>query len=152
MDSIILRASFIGTFMTDKFTKEKRSKIMSKIRSKNTDIEIILKKALEENCIDFEYQPKLFGKPDFLIPPKIAIFCDSSFWHGRNWLELDKKLTKRYWHEHIKRNIERDLFVNEQLTNQHFIVLRFWDFQLKKEIDSCIKKIKDTLYTLNVCD
>ena len=133
--------------MTDKFSKEKRSQIMSKIRSKNTDIEITLRNGLEKNCIKFEYQPKLFGKPDFLIPPKIIVFCDSSFWHGRNWQEL-RKLPKGYWHEHIKRNKERDVLVNKQLTDQNFVVLRFWDFQIKKETASCINKIKDTLSAL----
>jgi DNA mismatch endonuclease (patch repair protein) len=115
-----------GIQMTDKFSREKRSQIMSKIRSKNTDIEILLMKALEKNCITFEYQPRLFGKPDFLIPPKIIIFCDSSFWHGRNWVELEKTLSKGYWHEHIKRNRERDLQVNQQLAKENYFVLRFW--------------------------
>ena len=125
---------------------------MSKIRSKNTDIEIALMKGLEKNCIKFEYQPKLFGKPDFLIPPKIVVFCDSSFWHGRDWQELDKTLSKGYWHEHIKRNRERDSLVNKQLANQHFVVVRFWDFQIKKEMESCIKKIKDAIGSLELCN
>jgi len=51
--------------------------------SKGTKIELKVKKALEENKIEFEYQPKMFGKPDFLIPPNIILFCDSSFWRVR---------------------------------------------------------------------
>jgi len=125
---------------------------MSKIRSKNTDIEIALMKSLEKNCLPYVYQPRLFGKPDFLIPPKIVIFCDSSFWHGRNWQELDKTLSKGYWHEHIKRNRERDLFVSTQLANQDFIVLRFWDFEIKKEIEMCIAEIKSAIKSVKLCD
>ena len=124
------------------FTREKRSQIMSKIRSKNTDIEVALQDALKKNKIPFQYQPKLLGRPDFLIPTKIIVFCDSSFWHGRNWASLEKSLTQGYWREHIKSNIERDRFVNAQLQAQGFIVLRFWDYQIKKEIDFCIDRIK----------
>jgi DNA mismatch endonuclease (patch repair protein) len=138
--------------MTDKFSREKRSQIMSKIRSKNTDIEIALKKALEKNQIDFEYQPQLFGKPDFLIPPRIVVFCDSSFWHGRKWENLDKTLPRGYWHEHIKRNRERDVLVNSQLTLQQFVVLRFWDYELKKEMESCINRNKRAINSANLCD
>ena len=126
---------------------------MSKIRSKNTDIELALKEALTKNQIIFEHQPRLFGKPDFLIPPNITVFCDSSFWHGRNWNELDKTLSKGYWHEHIKRNRERDVFFNSQISKQHFVVLRFWDYELKKGMDSCINKIKIAINKYNpVCD
>lgn len=139
--------------MTDKFSREKRSQIMSKIKSKNTDIELALKDALEQSQISFEYQPKLFGKPDFLIPPNIVVFCDSSFWHGRNWSELDKTLPKGYWHEHIKRNRERDELVNSQLNIQNFIVLRFWDYEIKKEPRLCIGRIKNALSkNKQICD
>ena len=115
---------------------------MSKIRSKNTDIEVALENALKKNNIPFQHQPKFFGKPDFFVPSKIMIFCDSSFWHGRNWARLEKSLKQGYWREHIRRNIERDKFVNAQLEAQGFIVLRFWDYQIKKETDFCIGLIK----------
>lgn len=77
-----------GFCVPDIFSKEKRSEIMSKIRSKGTKIELRMKKALEETGVEFEYQPKMFGRPDFFVPPNIAVFCDSSFWHGRNWRGL----------------------------------------------------------------
>lgn len=131
--------------MPDKFSREKRSQIMSKIRSRNTDIELDLKNGLEKNGIIFEFQPKMFGKPDFLIQPRIVVFCDSSFWHGRNWNVLEKNLPQEYWREHIKRNIERDKFVNDQLKSQGFIVLRFWDYQIKKDIDYCINEIRKAI-------
>jgi G:T-mismatch repair DNA endonuclease (very short patch repair protein) len=52
---------------------------MAKIRSEGSKIEVKMKEALEKHHVDFEYQPKLFGKPDFLIKPRIVVFCDSSF-------------------------------------------------------------------------
>jgi DNA mismatch endonuclease (patch repair protein) len=128
--------------MPDVFSKEKRSEVMSKIRSKGSRIELKMKAALEENHITFEYQPKIFGKPDFFIPPKITIFCDSSFWHGRYWKKLQKQLHKEYWHEHIKKNRERDRIVNATLRRKGYVVLRFWDDQIEKQMRKCISIIK----------
>jgi DNA mismatch endonuclease (patch repair protein) len=128
--------------MTDIFTKEKRSEIMSKIRSKGTKIELRMKNALEEAGIEFTYQPKMFGRPDFFISPQIAIFCDSSFWHGRNWRNLKKQLSKEYWYKHIRENIERDKVVNAELKRRGYIVMRFWDDDIEKHLLKCVEKIK----------
>ena len=129
--------------MPDMFTKEKRSEIMSRIRSKGTKIELKMKAALEKADINFEYQPKMFGSPDFLIPPNIVLFCDSSFWHGKNWNKLKKQLSKQYWHDHIKRNRERDKAVNRKLKQEGYLVLRFWDDQINKNTETCIEAIKE---------
>ena len=129
--------------MPDMFTKEKRSEIMSKIKSKGTKIEMTMKKALEKSELEFEYQPKIFGKPDFLVHPNVALFCDSSFWHGRNWEKLKPKLKQGYWHEHIANNIKRDKIVNLKLKQDGYLVLRFWDTQIEKDIESCITIIKE---------
>jgi DNA mismatch endonuclease (patch repair protein) len=131
--------------MPDKYTKEKRSEIMSKIRSKGTKIELKMKKALEDQGIEFKYQPKMYGTPDFLVPPNIAVFCDSSFWHGRNWKKLRKKLQKGYWRTHIEENRKRDKLVNARLYGEGYVVFRFWDYQIEKQIDRCTAKIKKTL-------
>jgi len=131
--------------MPDIFSKEKRSEIMSKIRSRGTQIELKMKKALEEAGVEFEYQPKMFGRPDFLIQPKIAIFCDSSFWHGRNWRSLKKQLSKEYWRKHIQENIKRDKVVNAELKRRGYTVLRFWDDGIEKHVLKCIEKIKREL-------
>jgi DNA mismatch endonuclease (patch repair protein) len=131
--------------MVDMFTKEERSAIMSKIKSKGTKIELKMMRALEEHNIIFEYQPKMLGKPDFLVYPNLTIFCDSSFWHGNNWRALKKKLPKGYWLEHIGNNRERDKLVNDRLEKSGYIVLRFWDREIYKDIDGCIKKIERSL-------
>jgi DNA mismatch endonuclease (patch repair protein) len=131
--------------MPDVFTKKKRSEIMSRIRSKGTKLELRLKEALEESGITFQYQPKLYGKPDFLIPPNITVFCDSSFWHGRNWTKLEKQLPKEYWRTHIKKNKQRDKIVNKQLREEGFIVLRFWDDQVERQLTQCLGKIRKML-------
>jgi len=115
---------------------------MSKIRSKGTKIEMRMKKGLEEKGFEFTYQPKLFGKPDFFIPPNIVVFCDSSFWHGRNWSKLRKKLPKEYWVDHIGQNRKRDREVNLRLRKEGFVVLRFWDDQINDHLDKVMKRIK----------
>ena len=66
-----------------------------------------MKAALDRAGINYEYQPKIFGKPDFIVPPKIIIFCDNSFWHGRNWRKLRLQLKEGYWREHISKNKKR---------------------------------------------
>jgi DNA mismatch endonuclease (patch repair protein) len=135
--------------MTDVFTKEKRRQVMAKIRSKGSKIEMKMKEELEKHDVRYEYQPKLFGKPDFVIKPKIVIFCDSSFWHGRNWKKLRKQLKEGYWQNHIRKNMERDILVTETLKNQGYIVLRFWDDQIMKKPDECIKKIQNQISKSN---
>ena len=105
-----------------------------------------MKYALDEHGIDYEYQPKLFGKPDFLAKPNIVIFCDSSFWHGRNWEKLKKQLKKGYWQKHIRKNIERDTLVTKTLKNQGYSVLRFWDDEIRKKPEECIRKILESKY------
>lgn len=129
--------------MPDIFTKEKRSQVMSRIRSRGTGIELKMKNALEKSGMRFQYQPKMFGKPDFLIFPNVVVFCDSSFWHGRNWKKLSKQLKNKYWYDHIKRNKERDSKVTQTLKNMDYAVLRFWDYEIEKQIEKCILRIAE---------
>ena len=79
----------------------------------------------------------VFGKPDFTFKKyKIAVFCDSEFWHGKNWEErkYDHKTNIEFWHKKIERNIERDKEVNEELNNQGWIIIRFWGQDIKKNL------------------
>jgi DNA mismatch endonuclease, patch repair protein len=129
--------------MPDMFTTKKRSEIMSKIRSSGTAIELKMKNALEENRIEFIYQPKeMFGHADFLVPPDLVIFCDSSFWHGRDWKKLRLKLKEGYWREHIGKTRIRDRKVDAELKKQGYIILRFWDRDIEKNMIKCINRIK----------
>jgi DNA mismatch endonuclease (patch repair protein) len=100
-----------------------------------------MKTALETNNIAFLYQPKMFGKPDFLIGKKIVVFCDSSFWHGRNWRQLKKRLPQTYWRKHIENNRKRDVLVNSVLKNKGYKVIRFWDQEINRNVDKCITRI-----------
>lgn len=130
----------------DKFSKAKRSLIMSQIRSKNTRLELAMKRILRKAKIKFKTYPRIYGSPDFLVGERIAVFCDSSFWHGRNWKKLKSQLEKgsnaKYWVEHLARNRNRDRHVNSTLRRRGFKVLRFWDDEIFKRQEACVRRIK----------
>lgn len=133
----------------DDLTPEQRRKNMRAIKSKDTTIELILRRALWREGIRYRKNYKLLlGKPDIAITKyRIAIFCDSDFWHGYEWEERNKhiKSNRDYWIPKIERNMERDRQVNAQLTNDGWIVLRFWEWEIKKQLDKCINEIMITI-------
>lgn len=132
--------------MTDFVSKEKRSKIMSSIRSKNTKIEIKLKKQLEKSGVVFEMHPRMTGNPDFIIPEnKIAIFADGSFWHGYRVGDIKLSKMSKYWMEKINRNKRRMKEVNKQLEKEGWRVIRFWEHDIENNIDNCMKKFSTAL-------
>lgn len=126
------------------YTTKKRSKMMSKIRSKNTKPELLFRKALWHKGIRYRLYSKLPGKPDLSIKKyKLAIFIDGEFWHGYNWHERMKsiKSNRRFWIPKIERNIQRDQEVNESLSNLGFTVFRFWSKEILNDLDSCINDV-----------
>lgn len=129
----------------DVLTKEQRHKNMSNIKSKNGKSEIRLRKALWHIGIRYRKNDKFLpGKPDIVITKyKIAIFVDGDFWHGRDMKVLKKRLDvhRDFWISKIERNKERDEEVNEQLTEMGWLILRFWDSDIKKDISQCIRQI-----------
>lgn len=137
----------------DNLTKEQRRKNMKAIRSKDTSIEIELRKALWHQGIRYRKNYKgLIGKPDIVLTKyKLVIFCDSDFWHGYNW-EVNKHKIKSnldYWIPKIERNMKRDKSVDELLKSQGWIVIRFWEHEIRKNLSGCIGKILSLIFTLN---
>ncbi len=124
---------------------------MSRVRGKNTSIEKIMGKALWSNGLRYRKQyKKLYGTPDFvLVKHKIAIFCDSAFWHGYRSMKTkihNFKSNKTFWKNKITENIVRDKKINKELKKQGWKVLRFWDFEIKNKAEYCILKINNSLY------
>lgn len=128
--------------MVDIFTPEKRTKIMSSIKGKDTKIEIVLRKALwHEGIKGYRLHLKLPGKPDIAFTKyKVAIFCDGDFWHGYNFSEWEDRLSP-YWHKKIKRNIERDKENDKNLIEDGWTVIHFWEWQILKDVERCKKEI-----------
>lgn len=138
----------------DNLTKAQRHKNMQHIRSKDTCIEVILRKALwkrgyryRKNCRDIP------GKPDIaIIKYKIAIFCDGEFFHGKDWEVLKPRLEKssnaEYWVDKISRNRERDDLVNKKLLADGWTVIRFWGKDIKNNTEKCVRVVEETVFDL----
>ncbi len=130
----------------DDLTPEQRRKNMQAIKSKDTSIEISLRKALWDEGVRYRKNyNKLFGKPDIVITKhRIAIFCDSDYWHGYDWENRSKKIksNREYWIPKIERNMQRDKEVTERLESEGWTVLRFWEWQIKKHLNECVSSIK----------
>jgi DNA mismatch endonuclease (patch repair protein) len=127
------------------YTTKKRSKIMSKIRGKNTKPELLFRKALWKKGVRYRVDnKKLPGKPDVSIQKyKLAIFIDGEFWHGYNWDERkgNIKSNRGFWVPKIERNMQRDREVNRQLNTMGYTVFRFWEKEIKKELNTCINDV-----------
>lgn len=129
----------------DDMTPEQRRKNMQHIRSKDTSIEVKLRTALWHEGIRYRKNFKgLIGKPDIVITKhRIVVFCDSSFWHGKDFDTKKPVDTNHdYWDSKIKRNMERDRVVNEQLKAEGWTVLRFWDTDINKHLNECVQAVK----------
>ena len=122
---------------------------MSRIRGKNTGIELALRKALSEEGVHYRlYSSSVFGHPDICLERlKIAIFCDSEFWHGYHFEENKSKIHSNlsYWIPKIERNKARDEEVNETLTRQGYLVLRYWGEEIEKELPRVKNEILDAI-------
>lgn len=127
------------------YTTKKRSKMMGKIRGKNTKPELFFRKALWKKGIRYRVDnKKLSGKPDVSIQKyKLAIFIDGEFWHGYNWPERKEALksNRGFWIPKIERNMQRDREVNAKLEEMGYTVFRFWTNEIKTNLDRCIKDI-----------
>ncbi|NCO62858.1 MAG: very short patch repair endonuclease [Flavobacteriales bacterium] len=127
------------------YTTKKRSKIMSKIRGKNTKPELLFRKALWKRGVRYRINSKILpGKPDISIQKyKLAIFIDGEFWHGYNWNERKETIqsNRGFWIPKIERNMQRDEEVNQQLADLDYTVFRFWEQDIKTELDKCINDI-----------
>ena len=140
----------------DNLTKEQRHKNMVNIKGKNTSIELCLRKALWNRGIRYRKNyNKLPGKPDIAITKyKIAVFCDSEFFHGKDWEVLKPRLeagnNAEYWVPKLSRNRERDEEVNKELLFLGWTVIRFWGKEIKKNTDECIKVIEETIFDLKM--
>ena len=127
----------------DNLTKKQRSNNMKAIKSNNTHIEVLLCRALWHKGIRYRKNVQsVLGTPDICIKKyKLAIFCDGEFWHGKNYTEDEFHVNKKYWDNKIKRNKERDLEITIALRDQGWTVLRFWEEDIKHNMDRCLAEI-----------
>jgi DNA mismatch endonuclease, patch repair protein len=121
---------------------------MSRIRSKNTQIEEKMAASLDERGLEYRRYPALFGRPDFLVGGRIVVFCDGDFWHGYRMgtnPRLQVTDNREFWMEKIRGNRLRDRRVNRFLRDQGLVVLRFWEHDLRKNSGRCAEKVRKAL-------
>ena len=128
-------------------TSPERSRLMKKIRLKNTQPEMILRKELTKLGLRYRlHSANLPGKPDLVLNKfKLVIFIDGEFWHGFEWKKKKPRIksNRDYWIPKIERTIERDKENVKKLNELGFVVFRFWEQQIKKDLDSCVRQIKE---------
>ncbi len=138
--------------MTDRLTPEQRRRNMQNIKSSDTTIEVRLRKALWKKGFRYRKNYKgLPGKPDIVLTKqRIAIFCDSEFFHGKDWEVIRPNLASGnngdFWVCKIVRNMERDDAVNKQLLFLGWTVIRFWGKEITKDLDECVRAVEEIIF------
>ena len=144
--------------MADVLTKEQRHNNMKNIKSKDTKIEVLLRKELWHRGYRYRKNVKsLPGSPDIVLTKfRIAIFCDGEFFHGKDWevlkLRLERGSNSEFWIGKISRNRERDDAVNKRLLYEGWTVIRFWGNDIHKHLGECIRVIEETVFDSIISD
>lgn len=132
-----------------KKTAEQISMNMKAVHNKDSEIELLLRKELWHRGLHYRKNVKsVIGKPDIaFIGKKIAVFCDSEFWHGFDWenKKAEIKTHQEFWIPKIERTMQRDEEVTHELTDSGWVVLRFWGKEIKQHCVECADKIEATV-------
>ena len=141
--------NFKEVILLDNHTPEQRHKNMTAVKSKGTKIEVLLQKELWHRGLRYRKNVKnIYGKPDIaFIGKKIAVFCDSEFFHGFDWKIKSKEIksNREFWIPKIEKNIQRDKDVTDKLKKDGWIVLRFWGNEIKNDVSGCADKIESVI-------
>lgn len=125
----------------DNHTPEQRRKNMKAVKNKGSKIETMLQKELWCRGLRYRKNAKqVYGTPDIVfIGKKVAVFCDSEFFHGYDWenKQNEIKSNRDFWIPKIERNMQRDSEVNEKLQTEGWTVLRFWGNDTKNDLTNC---------------
>ena len=135
----------------DSVDRETRSKIMSRIRQRGSAMEREFVKAIRGAGIKYRKNVRIYGTPDMiLVGSKILIFLDSCFWHGCRYHCRKPKSNTPFWNrEKLTRNRRRDAKVTRFYRKRGFVVLRFWEHQIRKDLNACIDKVRSALNPVN---
>ncbi|MGB7593858.1 MAG: very short patch repair endonuclease [Terriglobia bacterium] len=128
--------------MSDNLTPEQRSWAMSRVKQKDTDLELTIRSALRKLGYRFRTNVgDLPGKPDIVFSKaRVAIFIDGDFWHGYRFPTWQHKL-KPFWRRKIKRNRLRDQKNFRKLRSMEWRVVRVWQHQIKAGIDARLREV-----------
>jgi len=128
--------------MPDNLTRNQRSHCMSRIKGKDTGIEMLIRSALHEKGLRFRKHVKaLPGKPDVVfIKAKVAVFVDGDFWHGYRFPAWEHTIAD-FWKIKISKTRVRDQRNFRKLRSMGWQVIRLWQHQLDSDLDECITRI-----------
>jgi len=128
--------------MVDNLTPKQRSYCMSRIKGKDTGLEVRVRSELHRRGLRFRKHVKeLPGRPDIVFAGvKVAVFVDGDFWHGYRLPRWEHKLSD-FWKKKISRNRERDARNHRKLRAMGWIVIRLWQHELERDFEACIDRI-----------
>ena len=133
----------------DNHTPEQRRKNMQAVKNSGSKIETKLQKELWHRGLRYRKNAKqVYGKPDIaFIGKKVAVFCDSEFFHGYDWENKQKEIksNRDFWLPKIERNIQRDCEVNERLRSEGWTVIRFWGNEIKRDLKKCADRVEEAV-------
>lgn len=132
--------------MADVFSKEKRSQVMSLVRSqKNKTTELRLIELFKKNgIVGWRRNYKVKGHPDFVfLNKKIAIFVDGCFWHGHVCRNTRPADNAEFWRNKRERNMTHDKKITALFESRGWTVIRVWECELKnKNLAMLYKKLE----------
>jgi DNA mismatch endonuclease, patch repair protein len=135
---------------SDKLSIKRRSELMSKIRSKDTKLEVnfieLLRKQTKYRFLT--HQRDIKGNPDIVFKSKkVCVFIDSDFWHGWQFPRWKNMLKNDFWKDKINNNRRRDRKITAHLRKKGWNVVRIWEHEIKKDIDGSVEIIKSEIDT-----
>jgi DNA mismatch endonuclease (patch repair protein) len=128
--------------MPDNLTRRQRSYCMSRIKGKDTRLEMRVRSVLHKRGLRFRKHVKgLPGRPDIVFSrARVAVFIDGDFWHGYRYPSWENKMS-HFWRKKISKNRERDARNHRRLRQAGWTVIRLWQHEIQKDFESCIEHI-----------
>lgn len=127
----------------DTVRPEVRSRIMSRVKQRDSDIERTLRLALWRSGIRYRKNVRMYGTPDLVISKaRVLVFVDSCFWHGCRFHCRRPKSNIEFWEAKLIRNRQRDLRVTRHYRRQGWTVLRFWEHRLRGNLGACVEQVR----------
>jgi DNA mismatch endonuclease, patch repair protein len=129
--------------MADNLSPAARSYCMSRVRSRDTNLEVLLRSALHRSGLRFRTHVRtLPGRPDIVLSSaRVAIFVDGDFWHGFRFPAWESSLAP-FWRQKIQRNRHRDQRNFRRLRRQGWIVVRIWQHQIESDLPRCVERVR----------
>lgn len=132
--------------MADVMTREQRSRCMSRIRGRNTQPELTLRRALWREGLRYRVHPALPGRPDLVfVGSMVAVFVDGCFWHACPEHATSPATNAQFWRDKIGRNVQRDRKVDAVLRGEGWTVFRCWEHEVERSLATVVSRIKKTL-------